>query len=335
MIVAITGGTGFIGRNLYKKLSKDPDITIRILDLRHPNFKMREQDTFIQGDILDKKNCVELLKGADILFHNASENSDINIPNFLYFEINEKGTKNLLEACSKTGVKKFIYKSTTYVYGKKVADDNTTPKPNTFYGKSKLAAEKALAEWSQNEGNKSLTLRTPVIIGPGNRANIYNFIRVIYQGRKPFYLSSDKKTRSITSLTEFIDIVAHSIKKDLDFIEKGNFTCNVVSYPQLTIKEMHDIICEELGIKKPTYTIPLCVAVLAGYLAEYIALITRKSTSINGERVRNLGKHMKYEALNKHKIGYTTQSSAEECIRATVRWYRSEKGEVGTLDGKR
>jgi nucleoside-diphosphate-sugar epimerase len=323
MIIAITGGSGYIGQSLYKKLAEDETLQIKILDITKPSYQLRECDRFIQGDISDKKSCLELVSGADIVFHNASENRAIYIPNFVYFDVNEKGTKTLLEACLEKNVKNFIFKSTDKVYGRKYADDDTKPKPRSFFAKSKFAAENAIEEWSKIDGNRSLILRTPVVIGAGNRANMYNFIRVIEQRRKPFYLTTDKVIRSITSLTEFIDAVSYSIKTNLKFIEKGNFTCNIVSYPQLTIKQMHNIICEELNIDKPKYTLPLLPAIIAGYLIELLSLITRRPSAINGERVRNVGTKVHISAEKKHLIGYSTESSSEQCIREITRWYKT------------
>ena len=139
LLVAITGGSGFIGRNLYKRLSKNDSIKIKIFDISPPKFKLRDCDIFIQGDIMEKKDCINLLKDVDIVFHNVSENRDVYIPNFYYYDLNEKGTQNLVEACLKKNVKKIIFKSTDKVY-RRSADDNTKPKPQTFFGKSKLAA---------------------------------------------------------------------------------------------------------------------------------------------------------------------------------------------------
>jgi len=325
MIVAITGGAGFIGKHVYKKLSENPEITIRILDVRHPGFKLRGQDQFIQGDILDKKKCKELLKDVEILFHNASENSDVNIPNFLYFDVNEKGTQTLLETCTELKVKKVIYKSTIKVYGKSKGDETTPAKPRSFYGQSKLAAEKAIEAWADNSENKALILRTPVIVGPGTTANLYNFIKTIEKNRKPFYLSTDRKIKSLTSCREFADVIEHSVNTRLSFIEKGTLISNIVSEPQLTAGKIHEIICEELGIKKPGYTIPLFIAVIAAVIIEYLSLISRQPTAINAGRVLSLGQETNFTSKNKQNIGYTTSCTPEQSVRETVKWYLTQK----------
>ncbi|ARD67078.1 SDR family oxidoreductase [Eubacterium limosum] len=128
----ITGGAGFIGSNLCEALLKRGHF-VRCLDdlstgkaeniqpfLENPNFE------FIKGDIRDLDTCMNACKTIDYVSHQAAWGSvprSIEMP-LLYEEINIKGTLNMLEAARQNNVKKFVYASSSSVYG----DEPTLPK---------------------------------------------------------------------------------------------------------------------------------------------------------------------------------------------------------------
>lgn len=128
----ITGGAGFIGSNLCEALLKRGHF-VRCLDdlstgkaeniqsfLENPNFE------FIKGDIRDLDTCMNACKTIDYVSHQAAWGSvprSIEMP-LVYEEINIKGTLNMLEAARQNNVKKFVYASSSSVYG----DEPTLPK---------------------------------------------------------------------------------------------------------------------------------------------------------------------------------------------------------------
>ena len=126
------GGAGFIGSNLCEALI-DMGYTVRCLDDlstgKYENIEHlaeNERFTFIKGDIRDLDTCMEASKGADYVLNQAAWGSvprSIEMP-LLYEEINIRGTLNMMEAARICGVKKFVYASSSSVYG----DSVTLPK---------------------------------------------------------------------------------------------------------------------------------------------------------------------------------------------------------------
>jgi len=121
----VTGGAGFIGSNLCEVLL-EKGYKVRCLDnlstgkqenidlfIDNPNY------TFINGDIRDFDTCLQACEGVDYVLHQAAWGSvprSIEMP-LLYEEINIKGTLNMMEAARQKGVKKFVYASSSSVYG--------------------------------------------------------------------------------------------------------------------------------------------------------------------------------------------------------------------------
>lgn len=155
MKVLITGGAGYVGTKLVKHLVSNPEIEKVIvydnLSKAHYNFFLgkayehKEKIQSVRGDILDTRQLKKLMKDADVVVHLAAivttpfANTD---PHF-YEQVNHWGTAEVVYCAEESDISKFIYLSSTSVYGAsdKVSDETTTPSPSTFYGISKLRGE--------------------------------------------------------------------------------------------------------------------------------------------------------------------------------------------------
>ena len=124
-VFLVTGGAGFIGSNLCEALT-DMGYTVRCLDDlstgKQENIDFlsdRSNYTFIKGDIRDLTTCMKACEGVDYVLHQAAWGSvprSIEMP-LLYEEINIRGTLNMMEAARQSGIKKFVYASSSSVYG--------------------------------------------------------------------------------------------------------------------------------------------------------------------------------------------------------------------------
>ena len=124
-VFLVTGGAGFIGSNLCEAIT-DMGYEVRCLDDlstgKQENIDFlsgRENYTFIKGDIRDLDTCKRVCEGVDYVLNQAAWGSvprSIEMP-LLYEEINIRGTLNMMEAARCQGVKKFVYASSSSVYG--------------------------------------------------------------------------------------------------------------------------------------------------------------------------------------------------------------------------
>tara|TARA_Y100000310_G_scaffold167546_2_gene167401 strand:+ start:40029 stop:42038 length:2010 start_codon:yes stop_codon:yes gene_type:complete len=177
----ITGGLGHIGSKLIREYSKREDIElIRVLD----NFlvqrycslfdlpKTHVKYEFIEGDISNEDDLQKAMKDIDVVIHLASITdapSTITQPKETE-RINLEGTKKTLNAAINANVKKFIFPSTTSVYGESegIVDENTLVeylKPSSPYAETKLATEKILQEVGKSGKIHTIILRMGTIFG--------------------------------------------------------------------------------------------------------------------------------------------------------------------------
>jgi UDP-glucose 4-epimerase len=126
MKVLITGGAGYIGTELCRKLNQFPDVSqIIVLDnLCQDNYNLFLHSQikpgkvkFVKGELLDSRTLDYLVKNADIIYHLAAENTDNEKLSNLHEQVNNWGTAELIYAVEASNVKQFVYLSNTDVYG--------------------------------------------------------------------------------------------------------------------------------------------------------------------------------------------------------------------------
>lgn len=155
MNVLVTGGAGYIGTELVSKLAADDRVKRIVIydNLSRPNYSVflggrregHEKVTFYKGELLDSRHLKKVLKGIDVVYHLAAKVTTpfANDDAHLYEQVNHWGTAELVYAVEESNVKKFIYASSSGIYGNSedAVDEQFQPNPKTFYAISKLRGE--------------------------------------------------------------------------------------------------------------------------------------------------------------------------------------------------
>jgi UDP-glucose 4-epimerase len=155
MKVLVTGGAGYIGTELIAQLVAKPEVEKVIIydNLSRLNYnlflglRLRQHAKllFVKGELLDSRALRKVLKDVDVVYHLAAKvttpfaNTDAHV----YEQINHWGTAELVYAIEESNVKRFIYASSTGVYGSSVeaVDESSVPEPQSLYATSKLRGE--------------------------------------------------------------------------------------------------------------------------------------------------------------------------------------------------
>jgi len=218
----VTGGAGFIGSNICEAIL-EMGYRVRCLDdlstgkqanvdlfLDHPNY------TFIKGDIRDLDTCMKACEGVDFVLHQAAWGSvprSIEMP-LLYEEINIRGTVNMLEAARQSGVKKFVYASSSSVYG----DEAHLPKTEGVegnllspYAVTKHVDEEFAKQYTMHYGLDTYGMRYFNVFGRRQdpdgayAAVIPKFLKMLINDQTPTINGDGKQSRDFTYVENVVE----------------------------------------------------------------------------------------------------------------------------------
>lgn len=262
----ITGGAGFIGSNITKKLLETGE-EVRILDnLSTGNInnlnQFLDKVEFINGDFSDIEIARQSVKGVDfVLHHGAIPSVQRSIDNPIETNnVNISGTLNMLIACRDEGVKKFIYAASSSAYG----DSPTMPKeesmmvsPKSPYAIQKLTGEYYCQIFNKIYGLETICLRYFNVFGPNQDPNspysavIPLFIKKILNDENPIIYGDGETSRDFTYVENNIDA---NIKACLSKENIGGEIINIACGYQVSLNKLVSEINKILGKDiKPIY----------------------------------------------------------------------------------
>jgi dTDP-glucose 4,6-dehydratase len=221
MIVLVTGGAGFIGCNLVRRLLKE-GAKVRVFD----NFSTGKRENLadingnieiFEGDLRDFAQVLEATKGIEIIFHEAALPSvirSVKAPNTTS-EVNITGTLNLLEASKVNKVKKIIYASSSSIYGDSLIlpkKEDMIPNPLSPYGVSKIAGEHYMKVSHHLYGIKTIILRYFNVYGPYQDPTseysgvIARFITAFLRNKPITIYGDGEQSRDFTYVDDVVDV---------------------------------------------------------------------------------------------------------------------------------
>lgn len=328
-IFLVTGGAGFIGSNLCEAILK-LGYRVRCLDdlstgkqenidifLDNPKYE------FVKGDIKSLDVCMEASKGIDYVLHQAAWGSvprSIEMPLF-YCANNITGTLNMLEAAKHNDVKKFVYASSSSVYG----DELKLPKAEgqegnllSPYAVSKRADEEWAKQYTKHYGLDTYGLRYFNVFGRRQdpdgayAAVIPKFIRQLLNGETPTIHGDGKQSRDFTYIDNVIEA---NLKACLAGQEAAGEVYNIAYGGREYIIDVYYKLAESLGIKDKNGK---CL-----------------SPDFSADRAGDI-KHSNADISKaKEKLGYNPEWSFEQGIDAAIEWYRENLQNIEVICCKR
>jgi nucleoside-diphosphate-sugar epimerase len=322
-MILITGNAGFIGKYLTSSLLEKGQ-EVRGIDIR-PRMDSLAGFKQINGNVLDKDIVRQSMAGIDCVIHLAAEHKDFGITEDKYFKTNVDGTKTLLDAASETGIKKFVFYSSVAVYGAQSSTtEETAPRPINPYGASKLAAEKEITRWANDDKSRTaIILRPTVVFGPNNRANIFRLIKQICDGTFLMVGRGDN-IKSIAYVENLVDATIYIMER----CSPGIHILNYADEPHLQTKELVNLI-GRIAEKKPSkFFIPLDIAAVGGYGFDILGKITGIDFPITAARMKKFTMPTYHRAERIRSFGFIPKYSIEEGLKRNVEWYLGKKKEL-------
>ena len=330
MKVAITGGTGCLGRPLVKRLIAD-GAYLKLLTLPNDTAttNLDKKIEIITGDLNSPDALDHLCLECDVVFHLAGKVHSVpgtKAEEEDFFRVNVAGTRNLLEAAKKNGVKRVVFFSSVGVYGKDAdfhGDELSPCQPGSVYAESKYQAEQLVLNSSNDGGPEGVVLRFPVVYGPLDRGNVAKLTKAIHS-RLFFYFGDGNCLRSMISSK---NVAEAAIKAAFEPKAVNQLFC-VTDGRDYTMNEFVDSICHALGMSWRPFHVPVSLADLAGRFGDVLRKWAHVPFPIDSKRVRKLSRPLTFSCEKaKRVLGYEPVETLEEGIRREVEWlYPQIKG---------
>jgi len=311
-MILVTGATGHVGKPLVERLLKRGE-KVRILTRdRHTGLKGVE---VVRGDILDPSAVKKAVSGVDVIYHLAAVVDYVPVPNKLMYDVNVNGTKNIL-AHSKN--KKVIYLSTTAVYGNNMKENparETTPTaPVTYYGKTKIMAERLVLE------KGGIVLRAPLINGQGFNQGFEFVASRIARGKMLIIGSGNNRIQQI----HISDLVQALVLAK----EKGrNGQVYLVAGKEVkTQKELFCLLAKHLKVEPPEKRVSEMLARIMAYCAVFSAKLKGTKPKITPDYISRIAGDKTFD---------TSKAERELCFRPKATYELSAREIVAEYLRKR
>ncbi len=302
----VTGATGFIGSRV-----------LRAGDRRLVRSNPSDEHAFI-GDLLDVESLNKACEGVGSVFHCAGfAHAFVASDPLAHWRVNFEGTRNLVEAAGRAGVKNFVFLSSV----KAMADPSThcidedwPGEPNTPYGKAKRAAEESVLQAGVKFGMHVVNLRLSMVYGKGGRGNLERMLRAIQTGWFP----PIPETGNRRSIVHVDDVVA-AIEL-VSTHERANGRTYILSNPQsYSGKAIYDAIRYALLQRRIAcrrlvpFDIPANVFRAAGLVGDLVGFLRARPLGFNSEVVTRLLESACYSSARiESELGWRARISLDD-----------------------
>ena len=316
MTILVTGGAGFIGSHLVERLLTEGHRVICLDNfdpfydpaLKHRNLAQALRDSrfrLVAGDLRDEGLIEKLFQEEKIEFvahlaARAGVRPSVQDP-ALYADVNICGTIRLLEACRKNGVRRFVFASSSSVYGNNsrvpFSEEDPVNSPISPYAATKKAGELLGHTYHHLYGLDVACLRYFTVYGPRQRPEmaIHHFARSIHEGRKISIFGDGNSLRDYTYIDDAIEGTLGALSR-----EHGYEIYNIGESQTIRLSELIQALEGRIGKKA-----------LVEHLPEQPGDVKHTYADIRKAR---------------EHLGYSPKTDIREGLARFVRWYLNECG---------
>lgn len=325
MRVLVTGGTGFTGTALVKRLlvmghavvALDYKEGLQSDDLRAKGAEI------LTGSVTDRQVVEQSMKGVEVVFHLAAAFRELHKPNSFYDEVNVGGTQVVLSAARRHDVRKFIYCSTCGVHGnvaRPPADEDAPIRPGDYYQRTKYEAEPLVSAAAGAEF-ETVILRPAAIYGPGDPERFFMIFKRVSQGTFPMF-GSGRTLYHPLYVDNLVDAFLLCMPPGA-----GNGRAYLIADDRYyQIEEIVRAVARalEMSVRIPHY--PVLPVVALGHIMDKVYRPFGLAPPIFPRRVDWYRQNRAFDITRaKRELGYAPRVHLDEGLRCTATWYR-EKG---------
>jgi len=320
----VTGGTGFTGKALCKRLLDDGhDLTSMDYKegLKTEELRSWGADVMI-GSVMDREVLSRCMQGCEVVFHLAAAFRELDVSNDYYRRINAGGTANVADLALKYGVRKLVYCSTCGVHGNiddPPGGEDAPIQPADYYQQTKYEGEKEVARRA-DRGLKYTILRPAAIYGPGDPERFVMIFRGVARGRFPMF-GNGKTYYHPLYIDNLVDAFILASESG-----KGDGEAYLIADEEYV--EIEDLVRRvaralDVEIRIPHY--PVMPLVIAGHVCEKLCRPFHITPPIFPRRVDWFRQNRAFKIDKaKRDLGYLPHVGLDEGLRRTAEWYLGE-----------
>lgn len=314
--VLVTGASGFIGKHLCMRLLKE-GCYVRAM-IRKPSNTCFASNNIevVQGNMKDPASLKRALRECHVVFHLAAILADSNEGYQEFYNVNVKGTRMIAEEALSLSIERFIYMSTSWVYGidtrGRINENSPLISSKNFYCDTKLEAERTVFEYVL-KGLKAIIIQPTQIYGPGGKWTIKP-IKIIKSGMMiyPSNGSGLLQPLYIDDLVDGIILATLHGKVGQSYILCGTQV--------ITVKEFFGYYADMVG-RKWIPSVPKWLAVTSAILLGLIFRVINKPAPYNKTEVRSLTMHAIYDSSKaERELGFHPKINIIDGMKLIKEW---------------
>jgi dihydroflavonol-4-reductase len=319
--VLVTGGTGFVGGALVERLI-DSGRPVRALSRSADGgdaLAAAGADP-VRGDVLDHRALVSAMTGVETVFHAAGVNAFCLPDSDSMYEVNVRGSANVVRAAAAAGVGRVVYTSSAAVLGEErgtVGNERSHHRGwyLSDYERSKHEAERAVAQAARETGLEVVSVNPASVQGPGRTRGTAKLLLAYLNGRMKALVETRLSIVDIADCTE-----GHLLAERHGRPGERYVLCGAT----MPIREAVDLLGRVAGIERPVRMLPPPVARAAGEAVGAVGRLRRRRVPFCREMVRTLLHGHAYDGSRATRELGLEYTPIEESVRRLVAWYREQ-----------
>jgi len=332
----VTGGAGFLGRHIVELLQGSGTYDVRVMDIRIPDAKDRVAGVeYIECDLRKPEDVDRGIEGASVVMHTATAApTGSNAYNHqLMQSVNVDGTRHVIDACVKHGVKALVYTSSASVVfdGKDLflvdEDIPYAAKPLDFYTITKIEGEKLILDANGKGGVLTCALRPSGIFGEYDQLTVPTIVSKAKAGKMKYIIGNGRNMMDWTyagNIAHAHILAAAALQEGSSCAGKAYFITNDDPRP---FWGMMGDICEGLGYGRPRIHLPYHLIMLIACFVQYILVpllspFTKLETDFTPFRITVSAVNRTFSCKRATKdFGYKPLVSMEEALDRTCSYF--------------
>lgn len=322
-LVLVTGGAGFTGGHLCKRLIAE-GYRVRALVRDNSDCSSLEKLSVdcVMGDLRDRSSLSKAVQDVDKVYHIAALFRPENVTRQDFWDANVMGTQNLLEAATQANVKRFIHCSTIGVHGDikhPPATEETEYGPGDDYQDSKTEGEKIALKYMSEGRMPIVVFRPGGIFGPGDRRFLKLF-RGLKKGQ--FFMLGDGEV--LYQLIYIDDLIEGILRCGNHPNAPGNVFILTGAAP-ITLNQFVQAVADVVGVPFPKLRLPVMPVYYAGYLCELLCKPFGINPPLYRRRVDFFRKTRSFDTTKARKLlDFVPQTALNTALKETADWYKQQ-----------